>query len=672
MSDRLDLDMEAERALDGADTPVGEWDDDLLEDFPEDDPASNEFGESEAAGRGQSAASDRASSAAKNERALQHRGDGAGKGAGLGSALWLCSLMLLSGLAIGGGVLIATDSTYVTLLDFGGFQDVAAITDLGAHPVNAFWLAVAVTVLSGLLAAIGIVRRMRTLQATVQNQAVILDAVSELDPDKPESWRHEAVLGDPDLAAATGNLLGHYHLQQAKLTRYVGLEGELHRLEKAIADDSQIDLQGNWEDPSAGSLADQTLRLMSARDEARRAAAEQRETFADKGPDLVAGLRDARRWQGATVEQVQHHGAAIERLNRMLAKLTAMLPADEDHGRRLERLVSALTAVRDAVGSLPARGQTGQDSPNLSALIERISRLGFQIAMEVARLGAKGERLLPLTQDLEDVITEFRNLADASQQSDPAQQPLEQVLATLRGRLGELDPEILKATVPTDLPGLLTEIEPIASETSAAMSKLAQGFGSQTARLQQLGEMMTQITGLPVDDGGDPHAEAGSGMLVDRYDPFASGSVPDGGLVADPFASSSGSIFEDPVAAGSDFARAVLPGEEEGLTTPSLIEPEGVARPEVGEPTDRIAATDAPPVLQSPDPVASSGPADDLVPPGLRELPGTSEQQVLPSEDEKVYDLREFDAQLLPSDPGEADVGAPVHDLSEFDAVRIA
>ena len=43
----------------------------------------------------------------------------------------------------------------------------------------------------------------------------------------------------------------------------------------------------------------------------------------------------------------------------------------------------------------------------------------------------------------------------------------------------------------------------------------------------------------------------------------------------------------------------------------------------------------------------------------------------LPSESEKVYDLAEFDAQLLSPEHGAEPQQEPIHELSEFDAVRI-
>ncbi len=53
----------------------------------------------------------------------------------------------------------------------------------------------------------------------------------------------------------------------------------------------------------------------------------------------------------------------------------------------------------------------------------------------------------------------------------------------------------------------------------------------------------------------------------------------------------------------------------------------------------------------------------------MSEPPG--EATGVPSESEKVYDLQEFDARRLPPETG-ADSAEPIHDLCEFDAVKIS
>ncbi len=628
MSDRLDMDLDLDLPEVGPDAPVGEWDDDLMDDFPDDDPANLS---ATTAAAGAAAAPGRSTDTAnapvtpnamvppEGRRSRDPNGD---RMLGVSHGL----LMALAALTLGAGALTAAGGAPESLFDFSGFRDPLTIGDFRLHPVNAFWFSTLVALIAAVLAGVGIRRYVSRLRAEIAAQDELLDAVCALDPDEPASWRREVILADADLAATTGNLLGHYHLQQAKLTRYVGLEGELHRLEKAMAEDSSTDLQGDWENPVAGSLADQAMRLLGARDAAVEASSQQQQAHAEQGPDLVAGLRDAHHWQAGAVEQVQHLGAALERLSRQLGKLSATVPGDQDHGRRFERLVQALTAVRDGLQSLPISGSGPLEGVRAATegLVERASRLAFQIAMEVARLGTKGERLLPLAQDLEELITELRTAFDKDKAAAEVDDPRERILATIRGRLGELEPQVLERMAVPELPQMLAEMAPLAGDSAATLKKLLKNCGGQSARLRDLGQLAALLTGLPIDLS-DATGEVGTGMLVERFDPFAGGQ-PEGGLVADPFASSGTSIFDSPAGGGDGFARAILPGQEDGL---------------FATPASRAAPFEL-----------------DLA-------------EALPSPTEKVYDLEEFDAQLLPAEPTAAAPSETVHELSEFDAVRI-
>lgn len=641
MSDRLDLDLDAALPEDGPDCPVGEWDENLLDGFPEDDPAASDR---PIAARNRPAASPAVAptSPGKPSRSEPKSAPAPvrrrGRGSGFGLGLYAGFLLLLAAFVLGAGIITATGSAPETLLDFSGLRDWTTLGDFARFPANAFWLSLLVITLVAVLVAVGIGRRLRELRQTVLAQEELLAAVGALDPDVPDSWRQEVLVTDPELAAVTGNLLGHYHLQQAKLARYVGLEGELHRLEKAMADGNLVDLQDNWDNPCAGSLADQALRLISDLNDQANATAKQQEMVASQGPDLVAGLRDARSWQSSVLVQINHQGAVVERISRRLAKLAADLPAAEGSHRR-ERLMQAVTAIREELAALPPRaaGRNGAEPGSLAALIERASRLAFQIAMEVARLGAKGERLLPLTQELEELTTELRAMGDRSRTPSGEEDPRERAIEKIRGRLGELDPQAVQIARDPDLKSALDELVPAAGESSAGLVKLSQYFGVQTARLKQLNALASELFGIEVDEQGDPEAAPGSGLIVERCDPFISSSQPPGGLVADPFASSGGSIFASPEVESREFAHCVLPGEESTLFA---------------------SLTDAPAAA----PVLDSAP----------DLSADASSRPLSATAEKVYDLAEFDAQLLPADPEQAAREEEVYDLSEFAAVRIA
>ncbi|MBD3220718.1 hypothetical protein GF314_05710 [bacterium] len=639
--DYLDLDDGAK----DADASAGEWDADLLSDFPEDDPAAAEDDldlalddpdledQPDAGTTTPTDAKEKTAGKGRKGRARKRRSPGSRV---RGGAFLSFLLVLLGGLTLGSGLITAAGITPEALLDFSGFRDPMTIGDFRSYPVNAFWLSAVVMLFAGFLAALAVERRVRHLLVQAEEDAAILGAIRGLDPEKPETWQRDELQHDPELAAVTSGLLGHFNLQQAKLTRYVGLEGEMHRLEKAMSEGNLADLAADWESPPVGSLADQCQRLLKEAEEARSMARDQSSALEAQGPDLVTGLRDARTWNATTLETLHHQGAAAERVARHLGKLTEQLSEDDPRSRQRDRLRQALVAVQSELANLPTRAAEGEGEGGASivTLVERASRLAFQIAMEVARLGTKGERLLPLTQDLEELTTALRKSTDASVSGEDGD-PRERVIETVRGRLAELDPTVLEDDESTDLAASLREVAPVAGESASGLVKLAQTFNVQSARIDQLLNVMGDLTGLDTGGTGDATAAPGASLAVEQYDPFGSEAATDAGLVADPFARSGGSIFDADSAAGGDFQQAAVPGLEESLTT--APEPMSVSMPE-------------------------SVPASPLAGEVLTE--GVS------SEDEKIYDLAEFDAVPLPPAAG-AEGEETIYDLAEFGAERI-
>ena len=528
MSDRDYLDLNDDLQDEGPDAPEGEWDADLMDGFPADDPAADDAVIDDAViddvavtapmappvmDDGLAAMDDpvapepdpaKAKKTPKRSRRVpRDRGTGV-----------LCfMLVLLAGLTLGTGLLTATGAAPEALLDFSGFTDPLAMGDFQAHPINAFWLAAVVTLLVALMAGVAVDRRLRGLSHGVVDQEEILEAIRQLDPEVPATWERQELQSDAGVAAVTSGLLGHYSLQQAKLERYVGLEGELHRLEKAMVDENQDDLQGNWENPAAGSLADQAVRLCQASEELARGSSQHQQAASDQGPDLVAGLSDANSWQAATADQVKLQGAGIERVFRHLSKLAENAADVDDLAPRRDRLRQAIEAVRQELSAVPARAARGEaDDGSLGPLIERASRLAFQIAMEVARLGAKGERLLPLTQDLEELTTELRAMIDRDKSQPGEDDPRDRALAAVRGRLAELDPDVLQSYPADSYAAAVKELAPAAGEVAAGLANIAKNFGVQDHRLQQMQQLATAITGVEATDAGNPDAAPGSGM----------------------------------------------------------------------------------------------------------------------------------------------------------------
>jgi hypothetical protein len=688
MSDRDFLDLDDELSEGGNEGPAGEWDPNLLEDFPADDPAADDPGVPETGAETGAAPAAAAAAATATTATRRPRRRRLGPRGGGGALCFL--LVVLAGLTLGTGLVTAFGVQPEALLDFSGFTDPLAIGDFHTHPVNAFWLAAVVVLAAAAMTAVAVERRVSDLRETARSQDAVLEAIRNLDPDTPESWSQEELQGDSDLAAVVSGLVGHYNLQQAKLNRYVGLEGELHRLEKAMAEECAVDLEGRWENPSAGSLADQAARLLAAGARARDDSEAKQHSLAEQGPDLVAGLRDVRGWHGKGLERLQQHGAALERLARQLDRCAGDAERSEEQARGRDRARQALVAIQQELAELPAR-QSGRPEAGgeLGALIERASRLAFQIAMEVARLGAKGERLLPLTQDLEELTTELRAIVGQEKDASGPDDPRDRALQAVRGRLAELDPEALRDDARSDAGEVIGELAPVAVGAAQGLAGLIKEFAAQSQRLAELLTLSAEVTGI--DPGTATAPSSGDGMLVEQFDPFAGGG--DAGLVADPFTSNTSLIFDPPSGEG-EFARTVVPGNEDLVGSPDPFAttddpptldlsttPELASEPT--ETSESIVSADTTPLADSspladPTPLADPEPPADPAPPAdpfvaADDAPADSPAPAddpLPSPDDRVYDLSEFGAERL-TDADEAAPGDRIYELSELGAERI-
>jgi hypothetical protein len=514
----------------------------------------------------------------------------------------------------------------------------------------------------------------RASQRHAADQA-LLAAVSALDLEDSRGWQAPILVADANLAALTERLLGTYRLQQAKLTRYVCLEGELHRLGKALACAAREDLEGQWDNVAVGTAADEALHIIDelARVEAEYAAA--RKHLADCGPDLVAQLAEARGWTSTAVEQVNAQGAAIERLLVKPARLAdAPSGADARINARQEQVIAA---IRQDLAEATARGtRPGADAmtADLTRLVDRASKLAFQIAMEVARLAGKNERLLPMTQDLEELTTELRGIISSTSEADAPDRTF-RVLENIRGRVAELATTIAERSddASSNTQAASDELTTAVRQVAASLQQVSRGIGGQVQRLDQVLQIAATLTGIevPPTATADPVVEPGNSLLVDRFDPFHTGRPGEvAGLVADPFANSR-SVF-NPEAHGSDFCQSVLPGIDDAVAGPFAAplpladEPQSVA-PAFETPAPPAFETPAPPTPSSELPdlgdvfaavTPAAEPAPTFVP-----APAVGETEL----EERVYELSEFDGVLVSG--GEED--DRIYDLSEFNAVVV-
>lgn len=515
------------------------------------------------------------------------------------------------------------------------------------NPLN---LVALLSVVVGIVAAVGARALNATLRAFAAERAAserLLDKLTALRLDNEGPWGDAALRDHPSTGAFTAEVLGAWRLQGARLRRLNGVEGELHRVQKALSENAREVLTGRFDSPAVGALADELVRFLDARNADARELAELRQRNDDESGAVMALIQEARAWNRATLEQIGTQGSALERMSRRLEDLGA---AAAGGGAAAGQASTLLAEIRRELG-----GQTAPRAPRVAGiedLAAQGSKLAFQIAMEVARLGPRGERLQPMSQALEELTTSLRQALDTT--AGPAPANLGATLTkldTLSKQLGQAGPGLA--------PEALEEIGrsgPVIGRVAANLADVGRRFQAQSERLVKLGESFGTLTGLPFDaslqTASAPAEPAGEASLrVIPQDPFCR----EGGTAraeVDPF------VVDAPLAAPSP--RPLLTTEPVAPPPPVFVpEPEDDgfvierAEPDGGV-FDHGAIEVAPLELET-------------VVPGRVEDPEPAAPPVARSED-RIYDLAEFGAVRL-DDQAEED---QVHELAEFGAVRVA
>lgn len=592
-------------------------------------------------------------------------------GAGLGFLFALAVLAAAVGPA--GALVTALGLDPLGLWQPAGLLPVAGILDFAAHPLNLVYLVAAGTVLLALLGAWSVAGAVGKVGAQAARDARLVDKLAALRIDDEKGWQDPLFKKHPTAAAFVNENVGAWRLQEARQRRAAGLEGELQRLLRAAAGGQRDGLNDRFDNPAVGSLADELLRYHDEREAAVQEAAAIRAKDREEAERLMGLIIEACGWTTAATDKVGVQGAAVEQVAAALRRL-----ADRADARGQEppvaQAVAGVAALRGKLSSLlrtpaPAGGAELQD------LVDRSNKLAFQIAMEVARLGPRGERLVPMTQALEELATEFRQAAETA--APPPSSPdafgaVDQALAKVQAALEQAsaDSEAWRKTV--------REAAPAAAEAAGHLTGLAAGFNGQSARLGRVGEACAQMTGLEFNPATiapvDPVQAAEPDLGFTRFDPFVArgpaqptGGILDGPQDADPFATGQ----PEPLVQADPFAG---------------VEPEPAPEdaPLAGaDPfTEALAAPD--PFL-APDP----GPVYDLDAFGAEPAAGGDEDAPLAAfapaarsaamadADADVLDLAAFGAvrldEDLPAFAGSRSGGAEesIHDLAEFGAVPL-
>ena len=559
------------------------------------------------------------------------------------SAIW-GFLPVLCILVVGTGVAAAVSFVYggapSRLWDYSGLTQVGTLLDFQNHPQNML----ALVLLGSLLLAGWVGARVALAVGEARSRGhsarLLLEKVSALRLDRGDAWQDPAFKADPALAGFAAETLGAWRHQEARLKRMTGLEGELHRLEKALSDEEREDLAGKFESPAVGILADGILHLFDEKAAAQADLEANQAKLAAKGHAVMDSLHDARGWHRVTLDQVNLQEDALKKASAHMESLASSLAQLKRDGLDCGQAASLIREIRTAVSAAGAGGAEGFKAPaGFGDLLDRITKLAFQIAMEVARLGPRGERLVPMSQTLEELTADFRRVADGAPSKaaavavlNPSQlAALDQFEADL-ARMAEMQTR--------DLSGMAARLGPTARQAAANLEKIASSFDNQYDRLSGLGQACAGLTGLEFDPGVKREGAA-SELELEHFDPFLE-SEPEGPMsVVDPFMSRDVGV-PNQADANEPFqiTNNVVPGQEDEFSTGQGQRPD----PALSQPTEKVY---------------------DLAEFGAVPLGPAAGHEAPP---EHIYNLSEFGAELL-SGPDRKAVGDDrIYDLNEFGA----
>ncbi|HPF69534.1 MAG TPA: hypothetical protein PLQ13_02590 [Candidatus Krumholzibacteria bacterium] len=582
-------------------------------------------------------------------------------GGGLGVLFAASTIVAAIGLA--GAVVTAAGLDPVGLWQPQGLLDTTRLVDFQAHPLNLVYVVAFGTVLLALLGAASIARAVGAASRAAAADAVLVDKLTALRIDDEKGWQDPLFKQHATAAAFVNENVGAWRLNEARQRRATGLEGELQRLVRAAGAGNRAGLADRFDNPNVGSVADELVRYHDEREAAQQEAAAIRAKDREEAERLLNLIVEACGWSNAAMDKMGVQGRQFEQVAAAVRRLA-------DQGSRgaddpVARSAAALASLRSHLTSLKPAPASG--AADLDKLVDRANKLAFQIAMEVSRLGPRGERLLPMTQALEELATEFRSVGAGVGRPEAS----DEAFAAADHTLGNVQHALEQAAAATaEWRRAANETAPVAATVAAQLAALTTGFNGQIERLNNAGEACARMTGLTFDPATvkavDPVEAPQLDLGLSRFDPF-------GSQAADPAPSSIlGAAPEfDPFATGE--APAADAGGGFADPDPFLAEAEEPVYDLGGFGAVSLdAAAEAAPAIPAFDvtPAFDQGFAADA-PAAAPARAGAPDE---PQDD--VLDLASFGAVRLDhNEPAlalqPAGVDEDIHDLAEFGAVRL-
>ncbi len=574
----------------------------------------------------------------------------------MGLGFLFSASVLVAGVGVGGAILLAEGVHPASLWQPQNLLQFDQLLNFADHPLNILYMVTMGIVFLALLGSYKMSKAAAQANARTRDAEDMLDRLTALSLDKQEEWQSQEFKEFPPAEAFVIRALGAWRLQQARQKRLTGVEGELHRLEKALNTNSRADLTGRFDHPAVGRLADEMLRYFDARDTAVRKLEEYESKDQGNNSEIVDLLQESRQWNGSTLDHMGVHCSALDELAGQMDNLARHLENSPNEAGSTEGMMDIIEGIRqETVGQSFGGMADDHTVPELNDLVDRGSKLAFKIAMEVARLGPRGERLLPMSQSLEDLTTGFRQLADRVNDRDVGTAP-KQAVNSVHKKL-----EILAALITgddqsqwRDMADEVQDFGPEATRISGKLTRMVDGFNDQEDRLVRIGTSYAELTGMEFDSSAIPRKTpieepVSSLNFTNRKSKTRSVKPSSAPASTSPFVTEGSSILSTDEGLGSsDFSSSLLPE----LETPTVETATGSeASVDMPLPEDEEKVYDLEDLGASP---AAELETEDFV--------GTESTE----ETEEVFELSDFSA--CPVEAETQEPGEEVYDLAEFGA----
>ena len=548
--------------------------------------------------------------------------------AGLGFLVVACTMVGAVGMA--GAFLLVSGMDPLSLWNPAGLMSLDKIMNFQGNPLNILYLVtLGVVVLTAIGASLA-ARQARKANAQIHHSERMLNRVTALRLDNELPWTNEEFKSDPETSAFVTDVLGAWRLQQARQVRSVGLEGEIRRLEKALRENSREDLADRYDHPLIGTLADAMVGWYDDRDAARKEADAVKDKDSLETAEIMSLIEDSRSWNQSNRQRVDVQKATLRRWSEKFKGLADKFEKESSQNG----VVAGLQGLQSDLSRTLENGSI-DSMASMDDLVDRGSKLAFQIAMEVARLGPRGERLLPMSQSLEELTTKFRQTVAKAKTSDQSDMANPQAVLT---RLEQITVQLVKDG-PGGAGGLartMKDLVPASQKLADNLDDISSSFAQQGTRLNTLGTTFADLASMEfdpekvLDNVSDTPPEGG--LTVTQNDPFGKDQdTEESSFEVDPFGGS-----------------AAYTNEQSILSADPVVE-------QVVEPAEK--------------------PGDELVVESAVDFSGDPvSNPVLPAEEEKVYDLAEFGAVRIDQENDSPAFGKDedrIYDLVEFGAVAL-